>query len=95
MTITKDEFNNMMRVTDILSQKMEDCAGIVNAIMDGEDPQQFELTPEEADIACDNIYAYQLSAAKYLGVKIDFLLDILSSACTNRWEAYCYLKGDL
>ncbi len=93
MKFTEEQFNDHMRLADRLAQEMEDTAGIVNAIMDGEDPQQFAYSPEQADARCTAIYGFQVDLANTLEVKIDFLLDILSSACTNRYEAYVFLKG--
>ena len=93
MKFNEEQFNDHMRLADRLAQEMEDTAGTVNAIMNGEDPQQLAYTPEQADARCDAIYGFQVDLAKELEVKIDFLLDILSSACTNRYEAYVYLKG--
>jgi len=93
MKFTEEQFNHQMDLADTLAQEMEDVAGIVNAIMDGEDPQQFAYSPEEAEIQCDSLSGMQESLAMVLGVPLDFLLDVLSSACTNRYEVYIHLKG--
>ena len=93
--VTQEEFNNNMKLNDKLNQVQEDLGGAINAIMDGEEPQQFEHTPEEMDIMMDGAFKSQQTIAKTLGVKVDALDSVLSSSTVNRWEVYLHIKGDL
>jgi len=95
MKITEEQFNSMMIENDKFNQLQEDLGGAINAIVDGEEPQQFEYTPEEMDIMMDDAFTAQLTMAKTLGVKVDALFEALSSSTVNRWEVYQVIKGEL
>ena len=93
MKITEDQFNNNMKLNDELNTLQEDLGGIMNSIMDGEEPQQFEYTPEEMDVMIDGAVKAQKIIAQTLGVKLDALWEVLSSSTVNRWEVYQHIKG--
>ena len=95
MKITEEQFNNNMELNDKLNTLQEDLGGAINAIMDGENEQQFEHTPEEMDIMIDRAFKSQQTIAKTLGVKVEALDSILSSSTVNRWEVYLHIKGEL
>ncbi len=93
--VTQSEFNTNMKLNDKLNQVQEDLGGAINAIMDGENEQQFEHTPEEMDIMIDEAFKSQQLIAKALGVKVEALDSVLSSSTVNRWEVYLHIKGEL
>jgi len=95
MKITEEQFNNNMELNDKLNQLQEDLGGAMNSIMDGEEPQQFEHTPEEMDVMIDGAVDAQKVMASSLGVKVEALWEVLSSSTVNRWEVYQVIKGEI
>lgn len=92
MKITEEEFDKLMVKNDQLKNELQDVAGIVNSIMDGEDPQQFEYTPETAELRCNDIYKEQVELVKSLGVLNLAMVDsLLDSSIVNRWEVYNFI----
>jgi len=95
MKITEKQFNRYMKLNDKLNQLHEDLGGTINAIMNGENEQQFEYTPEEMDVKLGKAFKTRQKIAKTLGVKLEALYSVLSSSTVNRWEVYRVIKGEL
>ena len=91
--MNKHQFDEYMRLNDILANKLEHVAGICNTYADDAFPPKLEFTEEQAEAQCDALIGYQEDLAKKLGINLDFLRDALSSASVNRWEFYSKIKG--
>lgn len=91
--VTPKRFKEIMKLNDQYNESNEYYGGIINAIMDGEDPQQFEYTPEEIDLYTETLWKKQGELAAELGFKRQALQTIFSNSTVERWAVYKHLKG--